>query len=224
MKKIIYIILAIVFVFGVLWISLGTGTLSNLFMNKRSFENLVQNFENEEREEWQKPEEVIALLGDIEGKTIMDIGAGTGYFAFRMSAKGAKVIAADVDDRFINYVEEKRDSLNDPLLVTRKVAYDDPLLAEEELHHAIIINTYHHLNDREEYFSKVVKGLKSGGSLMVVDFKKNVGGPGPPKRYRVATNKVTEELTKAGFSKVRVNDSLLDNFYIVIAEKSSKLN
>jgi len=123
MKKIIYIILAIVFVFGVLWISLGTGTLSNLFMNKRSFENLVQNFENEEREEWQKPEEVIALLGDIEGKTIMDIGAGTGYFAFRMSAKGAKVIAADVDDRFINYVEEKRDSLNDPLLVTER-SYD----------------------------------------------------------------------------------------------------
>ena len=85
--------------------------------------------------------------------------------------------------------------------------------------HVLIVNTYHHIDDREEYFTKVIKGIKSGGSLMVADFKKNVGGPGPPKRYRVATDKVREELTKAGFSKITVNDSLLDRFYVVIAEK-----
>ena len=219
MKKLIYILLAILIIFGVLWFSLGSGTLVNLFMNQRSFENLVKNFESEERQQWQKPDEVIALLGDIEGKTIMDIGVGTGYFAFRMTAKGAKVIAADVDDRFLNYVKEKKDSLNDRRLVTRKVEYDDPLLGSEEVHHVLIVNTYHHIDDREEYFTKVIKGIKSGGSLMVADFKKNVGGPGPPKRYRVATDKVREELTKAGFSKITVNDSLLDRFYVVIAEK-----
>ena len=172
MKKIIYILLAILIIFGVLWFSLGSGTLVNLFMNQRSFEDLVKNFESEERQQWQKPDEVIALFGDIAGKTIMDIGAGTGYFAFRMTAKGAKVIAADVDDRFLNYVKEKKDSLNDRLLVTRKVEYDDPLLSSEEVHHVLIVNTYHHIDDREEYFSKAVKGIKSGGRLMVVDVKK----------------------------------------------------
>lgn len=219
MKKLIYIILAIVIVLSILWVSLGKGTLVNLFMNQRSFEELVENFESEERQEWQKPDDVIALLGDIEGKTIMDIGAGTGYFAFRMTHTGAKVIAADVDDRFLNYMEQKKDSLNDSLLVTRKVEYDDPLLSEEEVHHVIIVNTYHHIDDREEYFSKVVKGIKSDGSLMVVDFKKDTGGPGPPKKYRVTTDKVREELTKAGFAKITVNDSLLENFYVVIAGK-----
>jgi len=219
MKKITFIILAIIGLLLILWLSLGTGTLSNLFMNKKGFDNLIQFFESEEREKKQKPDQVIALLGDIEGKTIMDIGAGTGYFAFRMSAKGAKVISADVDDRFINYVQEKKDSLNDKLIVTRKVEYDDPLLADEELDHAIIVNTYHHINDRETYFSKVLKGLRNKGSLLVVDFKKNAGGEGPPNRYRVSTEKVAKELKTAGFSKITIDESMLDNFYIVIAEK-----
>jgi len=112
MRKIIYVLLAVIVLIGILWMSFGTGTLSNIFMNQRSFEDLVNAFESEDREEWQKPDEVIALLGDIRGKTIMDIGAGTGYYAFRMTAKGAKVIAADVDDRFLNYMAAKKDSLN----------------------------------------------------------------------------------------------------------------
>jgi 2-polyprenyl-3-methyl-5-hydroxy-6-metoxy-1,4-benzoquinol methylase len=84
---------------------------ANEHMNKTSFEELVKDFEDPERIKTQKPDEAIALLGDIKGKTIMDIGAGTGYFAFRMQKKGAKVIAADVDERFQNFLSKKRDSL-----------------------------------------------------------------------------------------------------------------
>jgi len=195
------------------------GNLSNIFMNKRSFENLVQIFESPEREEYQKPEEVIKLLGDIDGKKIMDIGAGTGYFAFRMANHGAQVIAADVDDRFLEYIQNKKDSIKSTLVQTRKVEYKDPLLQEEEVDHAIIVNTYHHLDDREEYFAKVIKGIKTGGSLLVVDFKKDRNSPGPPKRYRVAAKKVTEELKSAGFQSFEINQKLLENHYIVIARK-----
>lgn len=219
MKKIVFIVLAILIVLGIIWASFGTGTLSNIFMNKNKFEDLVERFESPERAVWQKPDEVIALLGDIKGRTIMDIGAGTGYYGFRMSAKGAMVISADVDDRFINYVNEKREKLKDSLLVTRKVEYDDPLLKANEVDDVIIVNTYHHINDRVNYFSKVVKGIKKGGRLLVLDFKKNTGGHGPPKRYRVSTDEVVKELTKAGFSQFDVNDTLLEDYYVVIAEK-----
>jgi len=220
MKKLLFLIVGLVIIAGIVWMSLGTGTLSNIFMNKNKFENLVERFESPEREDWQRPNEVIAMLGDIKGKTIMDIGAGTGYYAFRLTAKGAKVIAADVDDRFIAYVEKKKERLKDDLIVTRKVDFEDPLLEDEEIHHAIIVNTYHHINNREAYFSKVHKGLKPGGSLMVLDFKKNVGGPGPPKRYRVATDKVQKELKEAGFMSFDVNKELLDGHYVVIAHKN----
>ncbi len=219
MKKYILITLVLIIASAFLILEFGTGTLSNLFMNKHSFEDLVERFENEDRENWQKPDEVIALLGNIRDKTIMDIGAGTGYYSFRMSKKGAFVIAADVDDRFLEYINSKKEKLSDGLIQTRKVEYDNPLLSNEEVDHAIIVNTYHHINKRVKYFSKVGKGIKKGGSLMVVDFKKDSGSSGPPKRYRVSAEKVSNELTDAGFKSISVNDTLLNNFYIVIANK-----
>ena len=88
---------------------------ANQHMHRRSFEELVKSFENEDRSAWQKPDEVIALLGDLNGKTVMDIGAGSGYFTFRMAAKGARVIAADVDQRFLDFITEKRKQLNNIL-------------------------------------------------------------------------------------------------------------
>ena len=68
-------------------------------MNKTSFEDLVKNFESADRNEWQKPDEVIRFLGDLKNKTIIDIGAGTGYFEFKMNEPSAKIIAADVDEQ-----------------------------------------------------------------------------------------------------------------------------
>ncbi len=190
---------------------------SNSFMNRNKFENLVKRFEDPTRTKSQKPDEVIALFGDIAGKKIMDIGAGTGYFSFRLADKGAKVIAADVDDRFLNYIEEKRLKSNSNSVSTRKVEYEDPLLKKEEVDHVIIVNTYHHIEDREAYFTKVKNGIKREGSLMVVDFKKEAKSPGPPKKYRVAVDKVKEELMVAGFDEFEVNNDLLETQYIVIA-------
>ncbi|NJO92951.1 MAG: hypothetical protein HC831_31295 [Chloroflexia bacterium] len=60
---------------------------SNEHMNKTGFDNLVNHFDNPEREKWQKPDLVIDKLGDLSNKTIGDIGAGTGYFSFRLAKK-----------------------------------------------------------------------------------------------------------------------------------------
>ena len=54
---------------------------------------------------WQKPEEVVRLLGDISDKTIADIGAGSGYFTFRFALKAKKVIAIDIDPTMIKLME-----------------------------------------------------------------------------------------------------------------------
>src|SRR5262250_2336948 len=66
---------------------------ANKHMHEMRFEDLVARFEDPARKEWQKPDEVIAGLGPLSGKTVADIGAGTGYFSFPTAARGAKVIA-----------------------------------------------------------------------------------------------------------------------------------
>ena len=72
---------------------------ANKHMNESEFEELVERFEHRDRNQWQQPDKVLTSLGELNGKTIVDIGAGTGYFAFRLLEKGAKVIAVDIDER-----------------------------------------------------------------------------------------------------------------------------
>ena len=192
---------------------------SNTHMNQRNFDELVKNFESSERDSWQKPNKVIDLMGDINGKSIMDIGSGTGYFSFKMATKGAKVIAADVDDRFLKYVNEKKAKIGDSLVTTRKTEYGDPLLAEKEVHHVIIVNTYHHIEDRIAYFKKVENGLKVGGTLIIVDYKKIKSPHGPPLEHRISYDKVVNELKEIGFTNLKILKDMLENQYIIIAKK-----
>ncbi len=192
---------------------------ANEHMNKRPFEELVANFESPERAEWQKPDSVIAFLGDLEGKTVMDIGSGTGYFSFRMVEAGANVICADVDERFLNYIAERRveKGLTEAQVETRKVPYDSSKLQESEADLVLIVNTYHHIENREDYFAEVKRGLKPGGKLVVIDFRKEETPVGPPVEMKITEEKVMEELREAGFTDMQVNNALLPYQYIITA-------
>ena len=189
-------------------------------MHKSSFEELVKQFEDPERVQWQKPDLVLEKLGDIKGKKIADIGAGTGYFSKRLAQKGASVLALDVDEQFLNYIDaNSQDSLD---IVTRKVDFDSPKLDSAEVDAIIIVDTYHHIENRYEYFRDVWRGMKAGGELLIVDFKKKDTPHGPPTEMRIEGLEVMRELQKAGFVKVVIDVKTLDYQYIILAKKYEK--
>lgn len=193
---------------------------ANHHMHQSSFEELLERFESPDRDAYQQPDSVIAFLGDIDGKKIMDIGAGTGYFSFRLADAGASVIAADVDDQFQKYIGDKKEELGmtDEQIALRKIPYDSPALDSSEVDMVIIVNTYHHIEDRVAYFEQVKRGLKPNGSLVVIDFFKRDLPVGPPIGMKIAATKVSEELKEAGFTSFAMNDSLLEYQFILTAK------
>lgn len=196
------------------------GEKANNHMHKNSFEELAKKFEDPERENWQKPDLVIEKLGDINGKKIADIGAGTGYFSRRLAKRGASVIAIDVNEGFLNYINANSpDSLN---IVTRKVQFDGPELDSAEVDAVIVVDTYHHIENRHNYFRDVWRGMKAGGQLMIVDFKKIETPHGPPIDMKIEGFEVMRELQKAGFIKVVIDTKTLDYQYIIVAKKYEK--
>ncbi|MCK0159992.1 class I SAM-dependent methyltransferase [Allomuricauda sp. F6463D] len=192
---------------------------ANEYMHHSSVDQLVKNFESPERDAYQQPDKVMEYLGDLKGKTVMDIGAGSGYFSVKLADKGANVIAADVDDEFQQYLVQRIANNNLKNIELRKIPYDDPSLKAGEADMVLIVNTYHHIENRPDYFAKVNKGLTSQGELVVIDFFKADGIPvGPPIGHKLSIDQVVSELKKAGFSSFEVVVDLLPYQYIIRAK------
>jgi 2-polyprenyl-3-methyl-5-hydroxy-6-metoxy-1,4-benzoquinol methylase len=192
---------------------------ANEYMHQSSLEELIERFESPERDAYQQPDKVLAFLGDLEGKKIMDIGAGSGYFSVKLAEKGANVIAADVSDEFQEVIQKRIDENNLENIELRKLPFDGPELAEGEVDMVFIVNTYHHIEDRSAYFSKVKKGTKADGELVLIDFFKSEDVPvGPPVEHKIAIDQMVSELKEAGYTNFEVNVDLLEYQYIVKAK------
>ena len=194
------------------------GQSANEYMHQSSVQNLTRHFESPERDAYQKPERVIEYLGELEGKTVMDIGAGSGYFSVKLAKEGAHVIAADVNDEFQQYLRKRIEDNNIKNIELRKVPYDSPSLKDNEVDMVLIVNTYHHIENRPDYFSKVKKGLKPNGELVVIDFYKSDVPVGPSVNHKVSMDDVVNELKQAGFASFEVEVNLLPYQYIVKAQ------
>jgi 2-polyprenyl-3-methyl-5-hydroxy-6-metoxy-1,4-benzoquinol methylase len=194
------------------------GNSANQHMHQSSVENLARYFESPERDAYQRPEKVLEYLGEIKGKKIMDIGAGSGYFSVKLAKEGAKVIAADVNDEFQQYLKSRIEENNIKNIELRKIPYDSPSLKNNEMDMVLIVNTYHHIENRSDYFSIVEKGLKPTGELVVIDFFKSDVPVGPSVGHKVSIDHVIAELKQAGFNSFEVEVNLLpsrgkeDNF------------
>lgn len=186
--------------------------------NNASAETLTKKFEGPERDKKQQPERVLDYIGDIKDKTVMDLGSGTGYFSVKLANRGAKVIAADVDDNFQNYLRTKIEQEHVKNIQLKKVPYDSPALEKQEVDIVFVANTYHHMENRTAYFSKVKDGLKPNGILIILDYFKTETPDGPPMQMRVSIDEVVAELKAAGFTSFEATIDLLPHQYIIKAK------
>ncbi len=191
---------------------------ANEYMHQSSTEELIERFESPERDEYQQPEKVVDYLGDLNGKHIMDIGAGSGYFSVKLAAAGADVIAADVSDEFQKALKKRIEENNIDNIELRKIPFDGPKLSDQEVDMVLIVNTYHHIENRPDYFSKVKKGTKDNGELVIIDFFKKETPVGPPVDHKISKDVVISELKKAGYTEFDVNVDLLKYQYIIKAK------
>jgi len=172
-------------------------------------------FDDPKRDAWQKPHEVIEALNLKPDAVVADIGAGTGYFAVRfarMVPKG-KVYAADTEPDMVKHLAARAKDEGLGNLVALRVSSDNPQLPERaDL--VILVDVYHHIDAREAYFRKLKDLLRPGGRLAIIDF--TLDAPqGPPRRTRVAPERVKEELSRAGYTLVEEHGFLPYQYFLV---------
>ncbi|TXB62486.1 class I SAM-dependent methyltransferase [Phaeodactylibacter luteus] len=184
---------------------------------------LKEMYENTNRVAWQKPEMIINLLGDLNQKVVADIGAGTGFFAKRLTQDADKVIAIDIDQRFLNYIDSVKvlemTEERAAKLETRLAKPSHPNLQPEEADVILIVNTFMYIRDKEGYLNTLRACLRPGGRLIIVDFKRKRTQIGPPSAIRLPLYQLEEMLYEAGYSNITTNDTALDYQYIISGSK-----
>ena len=189
---------------------------------------LQEDYLHTNRVIWQKPEVVINLLGDISDKTIADIGAGSGFFSLRLAPLAKKVIAIDIEPKFVQYLDSIRHIELSPEIAARLeprlAKAQDARLQPDEVDVVLIVNTYMYIDKRVEYLKRLSNGIRPNGKILIIDFKKKRTSLGPKMEIRVPQFQVEEELEKAGFRILQSNDTALDYQYILLAEKEPVKN
>jgi ubiquinone/menaquinone biosynthesis C-methylase UbiE len=181
----------------------------------------AKKFDDPERDAWQKPEEILDALHLDRAARVADVGAGTGYFSVRIAKRipDGQLYAADVESDMVNYLGEraKREHLTNLTPVQSSADYAN---LPEPVDVILVVDTYHHIGYRPQYFAKLKSSLRPKGRLAIVDFKADTPD-GPPVEHRISPEKVTEELNAAGYSLVERHDFLPRQYFLVFQKRDS---
>ena len=188
---------------------------------RHSFEDVehwTRVFDDPARDAWQKPAELVAALGLAPGATVADLGAGTGYFSSRLSravgASGA-VLAADTEPALVEHLRHRAEQEGLANVVPILASADNPRLPAAASDVVLIVDTWHHIDDRVKYARRLAAALKPGGRVAIVDWQKRELPVGPPLDHKLAREQVIDEMTQAGY-RLAGEPDLLPYQYVLL--------
>lgn len=156
------------------------------------------------RGEWQMPDRLLDYLLLKEGETVVDIGAGTGYFSMLFARKvGRKgtVYALDVDESMVKLIEKRARKEGFANVRAKLVPFESPGIEKGVADLVFICDTYLFFENRAEYMQRVRDVLKRGGRLAIVSFNGNADIPGAPPRHKmIPKEQAISEIRSAGFT------------------------
>jgi SAM-dependent methyltransferase len=179
-----------------------------------------KTFDDPARDAWQKPDELLDALNLAPNARVADVGAGTGYFSVRLARRlpEGKVLAVDIEPDMLRYLGERAQREHLSVIVPVLANAETPNLSEP-VDLVLLVDTYHHIDNRVAYFARLRSSLRPNGRLAIVDFKAD-SPEGPPPQHRISPDKVTAELTAAGYSLVATHNFLPRQYFMVFQDGS----
>jgi SAM-dependent methyltransferase len=165
----------------------------------------IGQLENEKREGYLPTRRLVELLHLQGGERVADLGCGPGVVTVELAnaVPHGVVLAIDVEPAQLDRVNDKitkagiRNVM--PVLCTLEDARIPPAYADCIL----IVDTYHHFDDRVAYLRRLAGSLAPGGRIVNVDFKDGDLPEGPPASHKVEKAKMLAEFAEAGFRVAR---------------------
>jgi len=157
--------------------------------------------ERSEREQEEAPTRAINALDLRDDAVIADIGAGSGYYAFRISPKvpKGKVIAVDIQPEMIEFLTNRSKELSVTNVEPHLGAIDDVKLPTGSLDAALLVDAYHEFSQPAEMLKSLFDALKPGGKIFLLEYRAE--DPRVPIKplHKMTEQQARLELESAGF-------------------------
>ncbi len=180
-------------------------------MHERRFDAaLAHRLDLPDRIAWLPPDDVIHAFGVQPGDTVVDLGAGTGYFSLPLAlAVGSRghVIAVDAQSEMLEHLRKKTISFPVPNIELIHAEGDATTLRGASCDLVFMANVWHELPDRGAALGEAKRILKTPGRIAILDWRPDVEPDhGPPLTHRLSAQSAAAELIVAGFESISRRD------------------
>jgi ubiquinone/menaquinone biosynthesis C-methylase UbiE len=163
-----------------------------------------------EREEEERPSVLIRNLGLAPADVVADIGAGTGYFSFRIAplVPGGKVLAVDIQPEMLDIIRRKQRETGIRNVEPVLGAIDDPKLASGSVDLVLMVDVYHEFSHPREMMRAVARALKPGGRVALVEYRAE--DPRVPIKplHKMTQEQAGKEMGAVGLEWIETRDVL----------------
>jgi ubiquinone/menaquinone biosynthesis C-methylase UbiE len=162
-------------------------------------EKYIAFLDRPERDAWQKPDDVVRALRLKGDETVYDLGAGSGYFSFRIARAlpMGKVLAADLEPEMIRHIHHKATTEGYTNVLPVIIKGNDPQISPEA-DVVLVCDVLHHVADREKWLKRAVSEMKPTARFVLIEFKEGKLPEGPPEAAKIPRKQLIEMVTKSG--------------------------
>jgi precorrin-6B methylase 2 len=167
--------------------------------------------ERPEREDEERPAAVIDALGLRGGEVVADLGAGSGYFTFRLAPEvgtTGKVLAVDIQDEMLDAIRRRATALKVMNVEEVKGSETDPKLSVSGVDIVLMVDVYHELAYPFEVMTKVRKALKPGGRVVFVEYRKEDPRVPIKEVHKMTVEQLEKEMRVVGLAHLRTVETL----------------
>jgi ubiquinone/menaquinone biosynthesis C-methylase UbiE len=176
--------------------------------------------DEQNRDDWQQPERILDSVGVKTGMKIGEIGAGEGYFTFKLANRvggDGLVYANDISDSKLDKLHEHIQHQNVSNVRVVKGKEDDPLFPETGLDMIIMVYVFHDLSDPVALMENTKKYLKPGGRVVIVD--RDPERFGTWRSHFMSRSEIVKKIVQARYQVTKTLTFLpRDNIYICLPQ------
>ena len=182
-----------------------------------------------DREQWQKPDQIMDEIGVAEGSKVAELGAAGGWFTLQLAERvgpNGRVYAEDIQPAMLEGISRRMRSENITYVTTVLGTPSNPHLPSG-LDAALISDAFDEMDvpgDRTlvvTLLRNVAQSLKPQGRLGIVDWTPGSGGPGPEAKHRVDPKRVIAAANAAGLQLIKREDFPPFVFLLVFGRASA---